>query len=535
MRSFEFLIPGFVSLQLVIAGLFASEERPNILLILSDDIGYSDIGSFGGDADTPVLDRLAKDGIRFTQFYNGARCMPTRASLLTGLHPHQAGIGYMGEDWGVDEYSGHLLERCVTISEVLQSAGYHTSQLGKWHVGNRKKNVMPYTRGFDRSWVRTGRVHYFDSTIYELDGRHWKSEDPESFYSTEEMDRKAIEFIDDAQEEGKPFFMYAAYDAAHWPLHAKPEDIAKYRGRFLKNGWNGVRESRYQRLVESGIIDRDWPLPPRDEVIPDWDTIEDKDHWDLKMAIYCAQIDAMDRSIGRIVARLEELGIADSTVILYLQDNGACPEGIGLRGKKSTIDPGPTESYMSYHLPWANVSNTPFQQYKHFTAEGGIATPLIAYWPEGITVPGSIYPEMGHVVDIMSTCVELSGAKYPSNHDGNKILPMEGKSLVPVFKNKIRDGHETFFWEHEGNRAVRKGNWKLVSRYKNDVEYYERWGYPKAERSKEWELFDMEADRTELNDLSDEFPAIVEELEILYAEWAMRTGVRPFEQVSSNN
>lgn len=518
---------------LIIAALSqAAAEKPNILLILSDDMGWSDLGCFGGDAETPVLDGLAKRGIRFTQFYNAARCMPSRASLLTGLHPHQAGIGHMGENWGTPAYSGHLRDDCVTLAEVLGRAGYHTSQLGKWHVGNERNGIMPYTRGFDRSWVREGSVDYFRHDIYELDGKKWICPDPDNFYSTEEMDRQAITFIDDAREQDKPFFMYAAYDAAHWPLQAKPEDIQKYKGRFINRGWDKMREERFARQKKLGVVPDDWRPQPRDPAVPAWDNIDNKEIWDLKMAVYCAQIDSMDRSIGRIVAHLQKTGQLENTLILFMQDNGACPEGIGLDGPKAKIDPGPPESFMAYHMPWANLSNTPFRFYKHFTGEGGIRTPMIAFWPNGIENPGRISMEMGHLVDVMATCVDISGADYPKNFNGHSITPMEGLSLDPVFKTGCRKGYDVFCWEHEGNRAVRRGNWKLVSRYEDDVKLYKQWGFPKAGRDREWELYNMDTDPTELNDLSEKHPEIVSALIKEYETWADHVGALPYAEIS---
>ncbi|VGO13295.1 Arylsulfatase [Pontiella desulfatans] len=512
------------------SALARSAGRPNILLILSDDMGWSDIGCFGGDAETPVLDGLAKRGIRFTQFYNSARCMPTRASLLTGLHPHQAGIGHMAGDWGTPAYSGHLLDTCVTLGEVLRTAGYHTSQLGKWHVGNRKKGVMPDLRGFDRSWTREGKVDYFKHDIYELDGKPWVCPDPGSFYSTEEMDRQAVGFIDDARKQDKPFFMYAAYDAAHWPLHARPEDIEKYRGRFINRGWDKMRAERFERQRELGVVSRNWKLQPRDPAVPAWDEVKEKELWDLKMAVYCAQIDAMDRSIGRIVAHLKKTGQLENTLVFFLQDNGACPEGIG---QKRAEEPGTPESYVAYHMPWANLSNTPFKLYKHFTGEGGIRTPMIAAWPKGIAKPGRTSSELGHLVDIMATCVDVSGAMYPRNFNGKKITPMEGLSLDPVFKTGTRKGHEVFCWEHEGNRAVRKGKWKLMSRYEDDVKLYQAWGFPKAGRTVEWELYDMEADPTEIHDLSSSHPEVVAALAKEYGAWAEQVGAVPYAEISA--
>lgn len=506
----------------------AKSDRPNILLILTDDMGYSDIGCFGGDAETPVLDSLAENGVRFSRFYNSARCMPTRASLLTGLHPHQAGIGHMGKDFGVDAYRGCLNKNCVTIGEALQPAGYFTAQLGKWHVGNRRNGVMPDLRGFDRCWVREGKVDYFRSDIYEVDGKEWVCPDPDNFYATEEMDRKAIRFIDEAIGQGKPFFIYAAYDAAHWPLHARPEGIAIYRGRFKDRGWDAIRAERYERLKKSGLIPPEWRLPERDPAIPAWKDVEDKDDWDLRMAIYCAQIDAMDRSVGRIVQKLKETGQFENTLIFYLQDNGGCPEWIG---RKQKVAPGGADSFQSYRMPWAHVSNTPFQQYKHFVGEGGISTPLIAHWSAGIREPGRICREPGHLIDIMATCVEVSGAQYPAFYNEHKIQPMEGSSLLALLENRPADRPGFLFWEHEGNRAVSRGDWKLLSRYKGSDKFFRNWGFPKKAREQEWELYNLADDRTETEELSEKYPEKVEELKAAYERWARRVGAVDYDEL----
>jgi arylsulfatase len=489
----------------VVPGL-AAAKRPNIVLIMADDMGYSDVGCFGSEIHTPNLDGLAKGGLRMTQFYNGARCCPTRAALLTGLYAHQAGIGHMVNPRPIPAYQGYLNDKCATIAEVLRPAGYKTLMSGKWHVGEDRPH-WPVDRGFDRYFgLISGADNYWKLDAERkmaLDGKPWQPPE-KGFYMTDAIADHAAEFVGQNAGGEKPFFLYAAFTAPHWPLHAYPEDIEKYRGKYEK-GWDALRLERHKRMIEMGILDKKWPLTERDATAPAWETVKDRKARDLSMAVYAAQIDRLDQGIGKILAKVREAGQEDNTLVMFLSDNGGCAEIVN-RGKKG-VPPGPIDSYLSYGLEWANASNTPFRLYKHWTHEGGISTPFIAHWPKGIAKANSISREPGHIIDVMATCVDVSGAKYP----GAPVQPIEGRSLAPVFSgNKMPE--RTLFWEHEGNRAVRRGKWKLVSRFPD-----------------KWELFDLDADRTELHDLAAKMPAKVEEFKGQYDVWAKRCGVLPWE------
>jgi arylsulfatase A-like enzyme len=502
------------------AGQPQSKKQPNIVLIMADDMGYSDIGCYGGEVNTPNLDLLAAGGLRFSQFYNAARCCPTRASLLTGLYPHQAGVGHMVENRGYPAYQGYLNDHCVTIAEALKSAGYRTLMSGKWHVGEDRPH-WPVDRGFDRYFgLISGAANYFDITKTKAPGvvRKMAIDDQpytppkEGFYMTDAFTDHAVQFLDQYGREDMPFFLYLAYTAPHWPLHARPADIARYKGKYLK-GWEQLREERYQRMIKMGLISDKWKMSPRDPQTQPWAQEEDKDLMDLKMAVYAAQIERMDYGVGRVLDKIRELGARDNTLVMFLADNGGCAEG-GPRGfdnRKNGLPPGGVDSFMSYGQAWANASNTPFRRYKHWVHEGGIATPFIAYWPGVIKNGGAITRDVGHLIDVMATCLDVAGAEYPREYNGQKITPPEGKSLRPVFEGRGRPGHEALFWEHEGNRAVRQGQWKLV-----------------AIEGKSWELYDLEADRTELNSLAAERPEKVNELKALYESWAKRCGVLPW-------
>lgn len=497
-----------------------SGGRPNIVLIMADDMGYSDIGCYGSEVNTPNLDRLAAGGLRFTQFYNAARCCPTRASLLTGLYPHQAGIGHMVGNRGYPAYQGYLNDHCVTIAEALKTAGYNTLMSGKWHVGERRPH-WPVDRGFDKYYgIISGGGNYFDITKAKAKGvkRTMAVDDkafvpkPGKFYMTDAFSENAVRFIDTYGRMKEPFFLYLPYTAPHWPLHAWPEDIAKYKGKYLK-GWDKLREERYQRMIKMELISSKWKMSPRDTATWPWDDEKNKELLDLKMAVYAAQIERMDYGIGRVLDKIKEVGAEENTLIMFLADNGGCAEGgpVGFDDRKNGLPPGGVDSYMSYGLSWANASNTPFRRYKHWVHEGGIATPLIAYWPAVIKNAGSLTHQTGHIIDIMATCLDVAGIEYPKTYEGRELTPMEGKSLIPIFKGKERDGHEAIYWEHEGNRAVRQGKWKLVAAHNGP-----------------WELYDLEADRTELNNLADKYPQRLEQLKAMYESWANRCGVQPW-------
>ncbi len=491
-----------------------SEQRPNILVIMADDMGYSDIGCFGGEIHTPNLDALAAGGLRMTQFYNTARCCPSRASLLSGLYSHQTGVGWMAADWDKPGYRGYLSDRCVTIAEVLRPAGYTTLMAGKWHVGEERPH-WPVDRGFDEYYgLVSGGSNYWRLDPGRVFARNDQALVPDApgFYLTDAFTDNALSFLDKYGGKQKPFFLYLAYTSPHWPLHAWPEDIQKYRGQYLI-GWDELRRRRYQRMIEMGIVKKEWPLSPRDSVAPAWETLseEKKRDMDLRMAIYAAQVDRMDQNIGRVVRKLRQLGQLDNTLILFLSDNGGCAEGGAFGFDRATGPLGTAESYSSYGLAWANASNTPFRRFKHWVHEGGISTPLIAHWPAVIKACGETTDQPGHIIDLMATCVDVAGAHYPRERDGKQIVPLEGESLAPILREGQRKGHDALYWEHEGNRAVRQGDWKLVSRF-----------------PRHWELYNLRQDRTEQHDLAQAQPARVKEMVAMYVAWARRSQVLPW-------
>lgn len=534
--------------------------RPNIVVILADDMGYSDIGCYGSEIETPQLDELAANGLRFTQFYNGARCCPTRASLLTGLYAHQTGVGWMVDSKkGGPGYQGDLNDQCLTIAEVLRTAGYRNYASGKWHVTPFKrkdqqplKHNWPLQRGFDRYY---GTIHgagsLWDPNTLVRDNQlispyadeHYQPKD--GFFYTDAISDHAIEFVRDhhAANRSQPFFLYVAYTAAHWPMHARDRDIAKYRGRY-REGFEAVRAARLRKQHELGVIDPKWPLSDAPGA---WDKVRDQAFEERCMEVYAAMVDSMDQGIGRIVATLRETGQLDNTLILYLQDNGGCAEGYG-RGKGATkradkptlpamakdelqtrmapkqtrdgypvrlgygVMPGAADTYVAYGRDWANVSNTPFRMYKHWVHEGGIATPMIAHWPKGITDKGSLRHQPSHLIDVMATAIDVSGATYPNQRGTTETLRPEGESLRTTFASNNRAKPRTLFFEHEGNRAVRRGKWKLVA---------------KGPRGP-WQLHDMVKDRVEANDVATEHPQVTTELLAAWEAWADRCHVVPW-------
>jgi arylsulfatase len=530
----------------------ATKTRPNVVLILNDDMGYSDLGCYGGEIETPNLDRLAAGGLRFSSFYNTARCSPSRASLLTGLHPHQTGIGILTYDSGPEGYAGNLNHRCVTIPQVLQANGYRTYMSGKWHVSSNLKtptDSWPMQRGFDKFFgTIIGAGSFYDPNTLTRGNENVEHEArrPGWFY-TDAISDQAVAYIDEhcRDTNGKPFFAYVAYTAPHWPLHAHDEDIARYRGRF-DAGWDALRETRLEKLVASGILKAHWKLTDRDPTQPPWREAEQDEQfraWTLRcMEVYAAQVDRMDQGIGRVVQALERNGQLANTLVIFLADNGACaediPEDVTVDelvdklmiarretrsgepvhfGNDVTRMPGPENTYQSYGVAWANLSNAPFRLYKHWIHEGGISTPLIAHWPAGIDANenGTIRHAPGYLPDIMATIVDAIGATYPSTVDGHAVDALEGQSLLPVFaKDATGEHRRPMFWEHEGNAAVRIGKWKLVRRY------------PRA-----WELYDMDADRTELHDLAAGEPERVRQMAAQYDAWAKRCGVLPRDRI----
>ena len=513
---------------------------PNILLILNDDMGYSDIGCYGGEVQTPNLDRLADGGIRFTQFYNTARCCPTRASILTGLHPHQASVGHMMDNSKYEGYRGDLNHRSVTIAEALRTNGYATYMSGKWHVTRHTDpegdtHSWPCQRGFDEFFgIITGAANYWKPQTLTRNNEPVSLDDlPEEFFLTDAISDQAAEFIHTHADEksDRPFFLYTAYTAPHWPLHAHDEDIDRYKGRFSA-GWDKLREERLERLHATGILDSRWGLSDRDASQVAWEEAEDKAWQERRMEVYAAPIDRMDQGIGRILDALEETGQMEDTLIVFLADNGGCAEELGprmnnpqiappttrdgrpvQRGNDPTIMPGKEETYQSYGIPWANLSNTPFREYKHWVHEGGISTPLIAHWPARITDHGALRHQPGQLTDVIATFLDVTGTEYPETYAQNDILPLEGTSLQPIFDDKP-NGKEALIWEHEGNRAIRQGKWKLVCKYPGD-----------------WELYDLDADRSELIDLAGQEPDRVAAMAARHDAWQERCDVEPWDNI----
>lgn len=504
-------------------GVAAKPSPPNIVVILADDMGFSDIGCFGSEICTPNIDRLAAGGIRFTQFYNCARCNPSRAALLTGRYPHQAGVGFATRDLGVPGYLGHLSRNSVTIAEVLRGAGYRTLMSGKWHLGDERPN-WPVDRGFDRFFGLIGGAAGYWEVLpgkqyrLALNDQLWTPPAGHDFYFTDAVTEHALQFIGEAAHDKKPFFLYLAYTAPHWPLHAPAEEIAKYRGTY-QNGWDALRESRHSKQIKLGVVDPRWALPPRERGVPAWDSLNaaERDAWDLRMAVYAAMIDRMDQGIGRVMEKLRLLGQHDNTLVLFLSDNGACEETPphDTAGSDPNIPAGPRGGFWGYGPPWANASNTPFRRYKRFIHEGGISTPLICYWPAGIKQPDRLDRQPGHFIDLMPTLLEVAGARYPATFGEQTIAPAEGLSFAPVFGGQPRREHAYLFWEHVGNRGVRAGDWKLVSRSTGG-----------------WELYNIVEDRTELTNRAVAFPEKVKDLAARYDRWAAEVGVLSWDEVN---
>lgn len=488
-------------------------SKPNIILILVDDMGFADLGVMGSEIRTPHIDGMARRGVLLSAMYNCARCCPTRASLLTGLYPQRAGVGHMGADLGTPAYQGYLRNDAATIAEVLRPAGYRTLMSGKWHVGGEFMareadswrvgeigHPTPRQRGFDRFYgIVDGVTHFFSPHyVMENDGRAEVS--PSDYYFTDAITDKAIGMIEESVQDDQPFFLYLAHTAPHWPLHAPEEDIARYDGTYDK-GWDAIRTARHEEMLGRGVLQHGWDISPRDEAAPPWAETKIGEWEASRMAVYAAMIDRMDQSIGRLLQALKRLGQHDDTLILFLSDNGGCAEFMAedgwakfmpditndgrqiQMGNRPNLRPGGPLTYMSYDLPWANVSNAPFRLFKHWVHEGGISTPLIVQWPARLQGPQVAHPAC-HVVDILPTLLEASGADYPGEIGGHALQALDGESLLPLLAGRDWTREQPIFWEHEGNAAIRHENFKLVRKF----------GGP-------WELYDMERDRTELTDL----------------------------------
>jgi arylsulfatase A-like enzyme len=523
----------FLALSASAAGVGVERrKRPNILLIVADDLGYSDLGCYGGEIRTPNLDALAADGLRFTQFYTTARCCPSRASILSGQYPHKVGVGHMVTDLGHPGYRGRLSENAVTLAEVVKSAGYRTFMSGKWHVGTND----PTRHGFEQYFgTLISAQSFWDPAQYLRlpQGSKARNYEGDSFYGTDALTDYALDFLGDARTTpDQPWFLYLAFHAPHFPLQARPDDIAKYRTRYA-TGWDELRKERLARMKRLRLLSRDTRLSPRSKFTnhgetvnaenPPWDSLPDDRRADLamRMAIYAAMIDRMDQNVGRVTAELRAKGELDDTLILFLSDNGACAEWdpFGFDGSSSPNNVlhrgddlarmGGRGTYHSVGSGWANASNTPWRMYKHYSHEGGISTPCIAHWPAGFRRRNAIEPAPAHLIDLMPTIVEASGAEYPQRIDTRQIFPMAGTSLMPALRGEPMP-ERTLFFEHEGTRAVREGRYKLT-----------------ALRGASWKLYDMDRDRTEIDDLAGREPQRVASLARKWDAWAAENHVTP--------
>jgi arylsulfatase A-like enzyme len=502
-------------------------KQPNIVLIVADDIGYTDLGCFGGEIPTPNLDRLAAGGRRFTQMLTNPMCCPSRASLLTGLYPTQAGVGYYTSDFGSPGYVGHLNDSCVTTAQVLKNAGYQTAISGKWHVsGWHTPPAEPPARGFDQSFCEIGGNGYFTTKRFLNGANIGVSPDP-NFYMTNAITGFACRQISEFAKNPDPFFLYTAYTAPHFPLQAPADDIAPFHGSY-REGWDAMRTARYQRAIDLGIVDPRWPLAPRADGVIAWSETKGKDWQSARMEVYAAQVQVMDRGVGQILDTLEQLGILEETVVMFLGDNGASAEvvlpgshhsaaltrtGKPMRvGNDPSIFPGASDTFCSYGKPWGSACATPFRRYKLWVEEGGICTPFIASWP-GTLAAGGIDPRPLHLMDVMPTFVDLADARYPASYQGNPVHPIEGTSFVDALSGSPEPGPAAsdrwLFWEFTGHRAARHGRYKIVS---------DRVDGP-------WQLYDMVADRTESADLAAQHADIVTAMDRAWRAWKQRVGV----------
>lgn len=530
-----FIAIGIISLFQVNAQSASNKNsnKPNIILIMVDDMGYSDLGNYGSEILTPNLDKLAKEGTRLREFYNNSICAPTRASLLTGQYPHKAGVGYFDVNLGLPAYQGYLNKESLTLGEVFRSGGYSTLMSGKWHVGSEDKAQWPNQRGFDKFYgILKGAANYFNTdglpmgnTPYPVtlirnnEELHPKAD---SYYFTDEIGNNAVQFLDEQNKENKAFFLYIAFTAPHWPLQAKPIDIAKYKGKF-DEGWDILREKRIQKLKENGILLANQTIAPRDPKVPEWNklTYDEKQFWKAKMEVYAAMVDNMDQNIGKVLDKLKALNKDKNTLIVFISDNGA-------QGGFNTYNPltrrlvkndgpiGTSGSFDYQEQNWAFLSNTPLQDYKNNMHEGGFSSPFIAWYPSKIKA-GQITKGTGHLIDLASTFYELAGIQYPKELNGVISNPLAGKSLLPVLFDGALEVNRgaPIFWERAGNRAVRDGKWKLVSIYP----------------AHQWELYDLELDRGETTNAAQQNPGIVNELSAKYFEWAEKTGVVDYEKI----
>lgn len=544
----------FVLFLFIVAIMGCQEESyesndPNIIVIMVDDMGFSDISSYGGEIEMSNLDKLSDNGLKFKQFYNAGRCCPSRASLLSGQYAHKTGLGYMtSQDYGKPGYRADLGMGCTTIAEILKADGYGTYMAGKWHLtknfsNDGPKDNWPLQRGFDKFFGTLIGVGSYWDPLSLAEGNNY-IEPGEDFYYTEEITKKAVTYIE-GHSTNAPFFLYMAYTAPHFPLHARQSAIDKQKGKFSK-GWDALRRGRYDRMVDIGLVDPKWNLTNRDEKSIPWDNASDKEWEASRMEAYAATLSHVDDGIGEIIKTLEKRDQLENTVIIFLSDNGAdytshrngkidssgkpwvLMKYVTLKtndgetvvsGDIPGVNLGPKNTYGSYGLRWANLSNAPFRKFKTYAYEGGIATPFIIHWPAIIKDKGSWREQPAHIIDIMATCIDVAGVNYPDKFQGRKISPLAGKSLLPIIRNDEDIHPEGLYWEHQGNKAARLGKWKIVSSIKD---------------GSAWELYDMENDRTETKNLASDYPEIVVRLEQSYNQWAQENNVLPWEELSIN-
>ena len=502
-----------------------ADSRPNIVLIMADDMGWSDIGCYGGEIRTPHIDSLASGGMRFRQFYNNAICGATRASLLTGLYCQQ--VGHPGNRWNEPKD----FSKCVTIAEVLQAGGYHTMMVGKWQGRD-----LAVKRGFDRFFgpqcqAKISYFHEVQKNPFYLNDQRWNFS--EGFFMTDAFNDYAVKFLEESARGKKPFFLYVGYIAPHWPLHAQEKDIAPYRQMYREGGWDAIRAERFKRQRETGLIPESWKLAQQPASVKPWKDDQFQQWQAERMAVYAAQIAGIDRGVGRILEAIDKAGQTDNTLVMFLSDNGAAPDG-GLRPTKSMLGfsadkpnrnwrldgvpirggsgpenmPGPHDTFAAYGIAWAGVSNTPLRGTKLGAYEGGIRTPLVVRWPKVITKGGQLNDTIGHVMDFMPTCLEAAGLEYPSEFEGRHPLPVEGKSLVPLFRGQPREAYQSLCFSTVQNQAIRMGVWKLVN----------------ARRGQPWQLYNMQTDATETTDLAEKHPERVKAMSTEYQKWHQRVG-----------
>lgn len=522
-------------------------ERPNILVILLDDLGYSDLGCYGGEIDTPHIDALAANGVKFESFYNSARCCPSRASLMTGLYPPQAGIASFTTQQPNKKkgpaYLGRLNDQCVTLGEVLGAAGYGCYYVGKWHLHHK---TGPIRRGFDEFYGYTFDHSHdqWDADYYQrLPKGRSKEIDPapNEFYVTDVFNRYAVEFIRQGQQQEKPWFLFLGHSSPHFPVQAPAATADKYYETYLR-GWDILRQARFERMQELGLVDSDrWTLTERslvpvdrDDIAngfrgqqnPAWDSLDEDRQKDLarRMALFAAMVEHVDRGVGKIVSHLKQTGDFENTLIVLLSDNGACyewgPFGFDGRSrlgntKLHTGDElncmGGPGTHHSYGSAWANLGNTPFRLYKHFTHEGGVCTPFIAHWPQGIQAKQEWIRQPGHLIDVMPTLREVANTDYPSHARGHDITPEAGVSLLPAFAGNTLQPRPLYF-EHQQARAVLSYPWKAVCGKRMPWE-------------NQWELYDLSHDRCETHNLADQHPQRLDDMAEQWEAYARRVGL----------